>query len=123
MSIPELTPDQPEEVPQASGVMFDDPEFCAAVQRGIERAKQDLQHPELQRLPDPVTPEGTPTPRAVLGSRATKGALSTFGERSAKSTVSGNPEGRSPAALRRQNEIFEAELRDVVRRVDQKRGR
>lgn len=123
MSMYEITPDQLEPAPQPSGDMFDDPEFRAAVQRGIDRANQDLQYPELQKLPDPKIIEVTPTTRAVLGSRATKGALSTFGDRSTQSAVSGNPEGRSPAALRRQNEIIEAELRDVVRKVDQKRGR
>lgn len=53
------TPELPfgEDLSGIQAFISNSPETLAAYQRGLDRAKQDLEHPELQKLPNPVLPE------------------------------------------------------------------
>ena len=103
----------------------DNPELVQAWNRGTERAARDLNNPSSQQLPMPATKEDliksedtiekSQVKRAVLGSRALKGALSSPED----------PEIPKKTARKRElDRIAEVEARRQLRRsIDNNRGR
>lgn len=106
-------------------------ENLLAAERGIRHAKDMLVHPENSVLPNQQFVDDVDAPAAneqvkqsIIGSRANHGPISDLVQSITDVSASfGNPEGRSPAALRRQQEIFSADLNSAHQDLETRKRR